>query len=95
MKSRNSKIADDELDNLEISCRLNYANVNAKEDDFDVVLTQAQEVLKIKENGKAYFRLGQAQMHFKKYEEALNNLEKAVNLLPQDDTSKVNYNEKY
>jgi len=81
---RNSQ--DDELDNLEVSCRLNYANVKAKEDEFDVVLTQAKAVLKVKENGKAYFRLGQALHHFKKYEEALKNLETAVSPLPGDET---------
>jgi len=77
---------DDELDTLEVSCRLNYANVKAKENEFDVVLTQSKAVLKVKENGKAYFRLGQALYHYKKYEEALKNLETAVSLLPGDDT---------
>jgi len=42
--------------------------------------------LNIKENGKAYFRLGQAFYHFNKYEEAIKNLDKAVPLLPGDDT---------
>ena len=40
----------------------------------------------MKESGKAYFRLGQALYHFKKYEESLKNLETAVSLLPGDDT---------
>ena len=48
-----------ELEKLEISCRLNYANVKAKENDFDLVRTHAQEVLKIEpNNGKGNFRLG-------------------------------------
>ena len=42
--------------------------------------------MNIKENGKAYFRLGQAFFHFNKFEEAIKNLDKAVPLLPGDDT---------
>lgn len=86
IRSGRGNAQDEELDTLEVSCRLNYANVKAKEDEYDVVLTQAKAVLKVKENGKAYFRLGQALYHFKKYEEALKNLETAVSLLPSDDT---------
>jgi len=48
-----------ELDTLEIACRLNYTNVKAKENDYDLVRTHAIEVLKIDpENGKGLFRLG-------------------------------------
>lgn len=43
-------------------------------------------MLNVKESGKAYFRLGQALNHFKKYEEAQRNLEKAIPLLPGDNT---------
>jgi hypothetical protein len=50
----------DELKNLEISCRLNYATTKSKLNDFEIVLSQAQEVLKYGDNGKAFYRLGLA-----------------------------------
>jgi tetratricopeptide (TPR) repeat protein len=86
LRSKNKKMHDEDLDNLEVSCRLNYANVKSKEGDYEVVLAQSRAVLNIKENGKAYFRLGQALYHFKKYDEALSKLEKAISMLPGDDT---------
>ena len=34
-----------ELDQLEVSCRLNYANVKSKLDDYKIVLDQAKQVI--------------------------------------------------
>ena len=69
---------------LETSCRLNYATTKAKLNEFNVVMDQAHEILRGGENGKAYYRLGQAYHHFKKYDRSLKNLEKAVKMLPDD-----------
>lgn len=64
-----------ELDSLEVSCRSNYSNVKAKENDWDIVKTHAQEILKIEpNNGKGNFRLGQALFHLKRYELAMAKL---------------------
>jgi len=46
------------LDDLEVSCRLNYANVKTKKNDFETSLSQAEQVLKIREDGRAYYRIG-------------------------------------
>jgi hypothetical protein len=48
IRCKNKKLRDDELDTLEISCRLNYANVKAKVEDYDSVLSQAKKVISIK-----------------------------------------------
>jgi len=77
----------EELDLLEISCRLNYSNVKAKLNDFEIVLSQAKQVLKIQSNnGKGLFRLGQAYYHLKKYELALSNLQESAKILKDDET---------
>jgi tetratricopeptide (TPR) repeat protein len=76
-----------ELDELEISCRLNYCNVKSKVDEYGTVLSQAKEVLKLQpENGKGLFRQGQAYFHLKKYQLAIDYLSKAAPKLPTDKT---------
>jgi len=78
-----------EIDQLEVSCRLNYCNAKAKLNDYEIVLNQAKQVLKIQDdNAKGLFRLGQAYFHLKKYEIALTNLEKAYVTLNTDQTVK-------
>jgi len=44
IRSKNRNLRDEGLDNLEISCRLNYANAKAKLSDFEAVLTHAKAV---------------------------------------------------
>jgi tetratricopeptide (TPR) repeat protein len=81
----------EELKTLEIACRLNYAISKSKVGEWDVVLTQGKEVLKLGENGKARFRVGQALHYLGKNDSALSYLEKARELLPNDPTGKVVY----
>ena len=74
----------DELKALEVACRLNYAVSKSKLGEWDVVLTQGKEVLKLGENGKARFRVGQALSHLGKNEAAMGYLEKARELMSND-----------
>eukprot|EP01016_Furgasonia_blochmanni_P005760 TRINITY_DN12267_c0_g2_i2.p1 TRINITY_DN12267_c0_g2~~TRINITY_DN12267_c0_g2_i2.p1 ORF type:complete len:643 (-),score=139.41 TRINITY_DN12267_c0_g2_i2:945-2873(-) len=92
-RTKNNKNKKADLDKLEVACRLNYANAKAKLNDFEIVMLQAKEVLKLEENGKAYFRLGQAMYKMGKPEAGLINLEKAVQILKEDNTVKELYNE--
>lgn len=75
-----------EFQALETSCRLNYCNVKAKLNDYHTVKIQAMLVLQKEENGKAYFRLGQAYNYLGDLDLAYESLEKAVDMLPADNT---------
>ena len=75
---------EEELKTLEVACRLNYAVSKSKLEEWDVVLTQGKEVLKLGENGKARFRVGQALSHLGKNEAAMGHLEKARELMSND-----------
>ena len=78
ISAKNTGFPKAELQKLEISCRLNYANAKSKIADYDIAIIQAKEVLKIEENKKAYFRLGHAYFNLKKWERAVLNLKKAL-----------------
>ncbi|CAD8112007.1 unnamed protein product [Paramecium sonneborni] len=89
---KNDKIQKQELKVLEHSCRLNYCNVKAKQQQYDVVLRQAKKVLEDDDqNGKANFRMGQALFETKRYQEALKYLEIAIQKLPNDETVAIMY----
>lgn len=78
-----------DLQALEISCHLNYANVKAKLSEWEPVLSHARDVLAIdKQNGKGLFRLGQAYFHIGKYELARAKLQEAQKILPTDQAGK-------
>ena len=47
-----------------------------------------KKVLQYGDNGKGFFRKGQALYHLNKYKEALENLERANSLLAQDQIGK-------
>lgn len=51
--------------------------------------------MKYGDNGKAFFRVGQALHHLGRNEKALNYLEQAVKLLPNDATSSLKYKTNY
>ncbi|KRX08571.1 hypothetical protein PPERSA_13052 [Pseudocohnilembus persalinus] len=74
-----------EVQNLEIALRMNYANILAKQNEFDLVLDQAKEVLKLdQENGKGNFRMGQALFQQEKFEKSRDYIEKAAQIMKQD-----------
>ena len=82
-----SEIRKSELQRLEITCRLNYANAKSKLGEFETVISEASQVIKLDENnGKAYFRLGQAYFKLDKLTKAAESLREALNYLKGDQT---------
>mmetsp|Transcript_44138 Transcript_44138/g.51010 ORF Transcript_44138/g.51010 Transcript_44138/m.51010 type:complete len:583 (-) Transcript_44138:180-1928(-) len=88
LRIKSPKLDSSELTTLEVSCRLNYATVKSKQGEWDISLEQAQKALKYGENGKAIFRIGQAQYHLGNKKEAVHNLRKASKLLTTDSSVK-------
>jgi tetratricopeptide (TPR) repeat protein len=88
LRIKNPKFDSTELTTLEVSCRLNYTTVKSKTSEWDICMEQAQKALKHGENGKALFRLGQAQYHQGKKKDAVGNLRRASQLLTTDGSVK-------
>ncbi|CDO65746.1 FK506-binding protein (FKBP)-type peptidyl-prolyl isomerase [Plasmodium reichenowi] len=75
----------DKKKNIEISCNLNLATCYNKIKDYPKAIDHASKVLKIdKNNVKALYKLGVANMYFGFLEEAKENLYKAASLNPNN-----------
>jgi tetratricopeptide (TPR) repeat protein len=69
---------------LEIACRSNLANCEAKEGNYGEVIEQCKKILVFGENGKAFYRYGHALSAQGKVSEALEYLTKAKKLMASD-----------
>jgi len=45
LRIKNPKFESQELQTLEVSCRMNYATVKAKKEEWDISMEQAQKVI--------------------------------------------------
>ncbi|CRH02890.1 FK506-binding protein (FKBP)-type peptidyl-prolyl isomerase, putative [Plasmodium relictum] len=71
--------------NIEITCNLNLSTCYNKNKDYPNAIEHASKVLKLdKNNFKALYKLGVANMHFGFLEEAKDNLYKAASLSPKN-----------
>ena len=69
---------------LEIACRSNLANCEAKDGNYGEVVEQCKKILVFGENGKAFYRYGHALNAQGKVSEALDYLTKAKRLMGND-----------
>ncbi|XP_061397860.1 peptidyl-prolyl cis-trans isomerase D-like [Musca vetustissima] len=75
------------LDSFSAINQLNMAAVELKLNKYTNAHYCCREVLRLDPNcGKAYYRLGQAQIGLKNYEEAIENLKKAHDMIPDNKT---------
>ena len=58
LKANKVGVPKKEITELDVSCRLNYANAKSKIKQYDDAIYQVKKVLKLGSNLKAYFRLG-------------------------------------
>lgn len=79
---------DDDLKKLDCFSAINHLNMAAVEiklDNYSNARYSCREALRLDPScGKGYYRLGQAQIAMKNYEEAITNLKKAHNLIPDN-----------
>ena len=78
-----------ELNELEKQCRLNIANCKLKTKDYDGVINECSIVLENNKCFKAYYRMGLALFHKKKYDKAFRYLDNANAIGNQSEKSAV------
>jgi tetratricopeptide (TPR) repeat protein len=78
-----------ELNELEKQCRLNIVNCKLKTKDYDGVINECSIVLENNKCFKAYYRMGLALFHKKKYDKAFRYLDNANAIGNQSEKSAV------
>lgn len=73
---------------LEVTLRMNLAACLVKEKNYSEVISECKKTLILGENAKAYYRYGQALFFLGEPEKALEHLQKAKKLSPEDPNSK-------
>lgn len=73
---------------LEVTLRMNLCACLIKEENFDAIIEQCKKSLLLGENPKTFYRYGQALYKLGNSSRAIDYLEKAISLSPNDENSK-------